>query len=668
MKQTLFIMMGLCLVFKLNAQVSFSDNFDAYTAGSLLGPQSTTWSTWAGGGAADDINVSNSDAHSGANSLYFTTTAATGGGPADILLPLGGLHNKGMFNYTHWMKVATNKKAYFNFQGTATAGGTYTMNFTFAANGTLNIDDASKVSLSTTYPQGTWFEMKLQANLNTNDWELFINGVSKGKFQNSYFQIASVDYYSSDNTNSFWIDDVSYDHTPFVLPATNGAMAIVGIDNGIVTQNRTTSVTVRNLGTNPITSFDLSLNANGNTTNQSVTGVNIASGASYALALSSSVTLISGLNTFTATIKNVNGTLTDNYPADDSKTITFTPITAGSDKLVIGEEATGTWCQWCPRGAVALKNMDDKYAGFFQGIAVHNGDPMEVPVYDSGIGTKISGYPSALTDRLPKIDPSNFEADFFTRIILTPVVKIENGANYNAGNGQLDVSLKTTFKSNATGNYRVLCVLIEDSVKGTGSGYNQANAYAGGGNGVMGGYELLPSSVPASQMVYDHVARAIAPDFFGIPNAYPSSVTAGSSYYHNFNFNISTWNKNKIHIIGMVVAPDGKIENASSTTVDKAVQNGFVLGNDDLISKPSILSLYPNPTNEFATLLINTQSNTKAIIHICDINGKTIFQESRNLVNGSNSIPVSLKGLASGNYLVNAIIDNKAYSLKLIKE
>jgi hypothetical protein len=38
------------------------------------------------------------------------------------------------------------------------------------------------------------------------------------------------------------------------------------------------------------------------------------------------------------------------------------------------------------------------------------------------------------------------------------------------------------------------------------------------------------------------------------------------------------------------------------------------------------------------------------------------------LVNGSNSIPVSLKGLASGNYLVNAIIDNKAYSLQLIKE
>lgn len=128
--------------------------------------------------------------------------------------------------------------------------------------------------------------------------------------------------------------------------------------------------------------------------------------------LTTPVTLIAGLNTFTASIKNVNGSLTDGDANDDSKTITFTPIVAGSDKLVIGEEATGTWCQWCPRGAVALRNMDAKYNGFFQGIAVHNGDPMTVPSYDSGIGTKISGYPSGLTDRLPKIDPSAFETDF----------------------------------------------------------------------------------------------------------------------------------------------------------------------------------------------------------------------------------------------------------------
>ncbi len=668
MKQFLLLATALFFFTAGKSQINFSDNFDTYTAGSALGPQSLTWTTWSGtSGGADDINVSNTDAHSGTNSLYFSSTATTGG-PSDIVLPFGGAHNTGTFIYTHWMKVASGKKAYFNFQGTGTAGQIYTMNFTFETSGTLNIDDVTKPTLTTTYPQGAWFEMKLQANLNTNDWELFINGTSKGKFQNSTFQIASLDYYSSDNTNSFWIDDVSYNYTPYTLPSTNGAMAIVGIDNGIVTQARATSVTIRNLGVNTMTSFDISLNANGTITNQSVGPVVIVSGASYAVNLSSAATLISGLNTFTATIKNVNGSLTDADASDDSKTIMFTPITAGTDKLVIGEEATGTWCQWCPRGAVALRNMDAKYYGFFQGIAVHNGDPMTVPKYDSGIGTKITGYPSGLVDRLPKIDPSDFETDFLTRVILTPLAKIENGANYNAGNGQLDVSLKTTFKAAASGNYKVLCVLIEDSVKGTGSGYNQSNAYAGGANGVMGGFETLPSSVPASQMTYDHVARAIAPDFFGIPNAYPSSVTMGSSFIHNFSFNVSTWNKNRMHIIGMILAPDGKIENASSTTIDQAVLNGFVLNAHDIASKPNILSLYPNPTNDVATLLINLQKNEKAIITICDMNGRILMQHNADLVSGSNSIPVSLAALAAGNYIVTVIINNDVYAVQATKK
>lgn len=667
MKKILFAALALCAFTGARSQVSFTDNFDAYIVGSPLGPQSPTWTTWSGiQGGADDNNVVSTDAHSGTNSIYFSSTATTGG-PSDIVLPLGGLHNTGTFNYSHWMKIATGKKAYFNFQGTNTMGQIYTMNFFFDGTGKLTIDDATKVTFTGTYPQGAWFEFKLQANLNINEWNVLINGTSQGKFQNSTFQVANIDYYSSDNTNSFWIDDVSYDHTPYVMPATNGAMAIVGIDNGIVTQARSATVTVRNLGTNPITSFDISLNANGTITNQSVTGVNIASGASYVVNLTATVTLITGLNTFTAKIQNVNGTMADNDATDDSKTISFTPIVAGSDKLVIGEEATGTWCQWCPRGAVGLRNMDAKYYGFFQGIAVHNNDPMTVPIYDSGLGTKISGYPSALVDRLPKIDPSAFEADFFTRVIVTPVAKILNGANYNSATGQLDVSLKTTFKSNASGNYRVLCVLVEDSVKGTGAGWSQSNAYAGGGNGVMGGFETLPNPVPAAQMVYDHVARAIAPDFFGIPNAYPASVTSGSVYYHNFWFNIAAWNKNKMHIVGIIIAPDGKIENASTSTIDQAVANGFVLGTNSIATKPNVISLYPNPTNEETTILINLQQNAKAIINICDMNGKTVMQQNSNLVSGSNKIPVSLIGLATGNYLVNAIIDGEVYSLQLTK-
>ncbi|MFM2191829.1 MAG: hypothetical protein RLZZ118_786, partial [Bacteroidota bacterium] len=64
---------------------TFSDNFDTYTVGAALGPQSPNWTTWSGAqGGADDVNVTNTDAHSGSNSIYFSSTSASGG-PADII-------------------------------------------------------------------------------------------------------------------------------------------------------------------------------------------------------------------------------------------------------------------------------------------------------------------------------------------------------------------------------------------------------------------------------------------------------------------------------------------------------------------------------------------------------------------------------------------------------
>ena len=39
-------------------------------------------------------------------------------------------------------------------------------------------------------------------------------------------------------------------------------------------------------------------------------------------------------------------------------------------RKMIAEEGTGTWCTWCPRGAVFMKLMASTYANDFVGIAV----------------------------------------------------------------------------------------------------------------------------------------------------------------------------------------------------------------------------------------------------------------------------------------------------------
>jgi hypothetical protein len=651
----IFIPFCLSFLALVNATAqTFSDDFESYAVSTHLGPQSPDWTTWSGTqGGADDILVSNTDAHSGTNSIYFSTTAANGG-PADIILPFGGTHSQGAFTFTSWFKMLPGKGGYFNFQGTSTMGGLFTLNTFFSSTGILSITNTKEQVLSTNYTQGVWFKLELVADLNTNSWELFIDNVSKGKFQCADYTIYAIDYYATSPTDAFYVDDVSYAYTPFSNPTVNGAVGYLNILNGLVTQQRDPSVTVRNLGVNAINSFTLNMTANGIPTSQNYTGLNIASGAAYTAILTNPVTLIAGLNTFTATITNVNGAGTDAYPADDSKTISFTPVQAGKDKIVVAEEGTGTWCGWCPRGAVALDNMTKNFEGFFQGIAVHNGDPMVFATYDTGLGTKISGYPSALVDRLDDIDPSNINADFMKRIVLTPVAALKNGAIFNSTTGDLSVSVKTTFATAASGNYRVACVLVEDSVRSTAAGYSQSNYYAGGANGVMGGYESKPNPVPASQMIYDHVARAIAPSFEGLANAYPATVNAGEVYNHAFLFNISTWNKNKLHIVSMIIAPDGKIENAGVASYAEALANGYSIptGVKTVVSKPAFATVYPNPSKGLVNLQLNTFASANVELQVIDLSGAVILKSQQNIVAGTTIIPMETDKFVKGSYIV----------------
>jgi hypothetical protein len=46
----------------------------------------------------------------------------------------------------------------------------------------------------------------------------------------------------------------------------------------------------------------------------------------------------------------------------------------------------------------------------------------------------------------------------------------------------------------------------------------------------------LPNPVPAAQMVYNHVARAIQPSFEGFANSFPTTVNAGDAHVVNFLF------------------------------------------------------------------------------------------------------------------------------------
>ncbi|MCI5058294.1 MAG: Omp28-related outer membrane protein, partial [Flavobacteriales bacterium] len=564
---------------------TFLDDFESYSSGAYVAASSADWVTWSGQ-FSQDVQIVSSNAHSGNNSIYLSSTSSTGG-PQDIVLPFNGEYTTGGFNFKSWFNVETGKGAYFNFQAESVIGNVWSVECQMDETGKMIFRGDGNQLLETTFTHGTWFELEVDVNLNTNMWEVLIDGSSIGIFQNHVYQVASLNLYPVNASNSqagYWMDDIEYTVTPFVAPTLNAAISRINYDGALSGQSIEPVLEIRNLGSTVITSVDVSLDYVGQQLTESVSGLNIPVNGTYDLPLNGTMQLISGTNLMTAVVSNVNGNGNDDYGNDDTKLLHVTPIDPANGKIVVAEEATGTWCQWCPRGAVYMERFTRKYGKFFAGVAVHNGDPMADAIYDTGLNGLISGYPSAVVDRGSDIDPSAMEPDFLTRIMIEPAASLTNVATYDPATKELKVTVKTDYQQTGSGAYKIACVLTEDSVTGTSSGYAQSNAYAGGASGAMGGYENLPSPVPASMMVYDHVARVIAPSFDGTQGNLLSSFSPGDTVSNTFSFTLNNdWDADKIHIIAMLIAPNGRIETGSNSTIQEAIDNGTLSDGDDLI-------------------------------------------------------------------------------------
>jgi len=646
---------------------TFSDDFESYSVGSYLGSSSPDWTTWSGAeGGAEDVQITDNNASSGSKAIYFSSTAANGG-PADVVLPFDQVYNSGNFSFEANFYVEAGKGAYFNLQGTLVVAQVWALDCYMLEDGTLKLSNQGTPYINANYPSAQWFNLRVEMDLTSNVWELFIDNVSQGSFSNPTGQIGILDLYpvnpagqGGNGISGFFVDDISYTHLPATLPPLNGGVSFISQISGIAGLSYDVIATARNLGESEINSFDLTYNYNGIDITENITGLNLASLETYEHTFGTALTPVLGNNDLTVTISNVNGFSTDDDSSDDSKVISIDPIVPAEGKVVVGEEATGTWCQWCPRGAVYMDLFEEQYGDYWIGIAVHNGDPMTDATYDTGIGSMIGGYPSAVVDRGADVDPSAMNADFLDRLLTEPSGVITNGAIWDPVTRELQVSVKSTFSQSVNNDYRLACVLSEDGVTGTDAGYNQSNAYAGGGNGVMGGYESLPSSVPAAQMVYDHVARAIAPSFDGSSVFFPANVNAGESVVSNYFFTLpADWDADNMHIIGLLISPDGRIDNAGSTSISEAVSNGYELGPNLGETNPldfqidDVLKLYPNPTSAKLNVTLDMGNSNMNELKVYNYKGQVIENFNLKAQFGSWTYTLDVSKFAPGVYAVS---------------
>ena len=417
--------------------------------------------------------------------------------------------------------------------------------------------------------------------------------------------------------------------------------------------------TVRNVGTDPITSFDVDYTIDGGTSvgTYSVTGLNLATGDSYDfthdVAFNESTEQV---YTIEVTISNVNGG-TDGNTANNVLSSNINVNSSQLGRVVLIEQFTTEQCPNCPPVLAYMEGIYDTdpncimlthHAGYytdFLTIALHS-DMLDF--YNDGGSTFA---PAGMFDRA--YDGGDHDGDgtndpgpvfwdgdpyggnrITEREALPAFVSVDVCGTYNQSTHEFVGKVKGEFLDNFT-NVGTALFVSEDHI----AQQSQAGADAS----------------------FEHrfTSRAVVGDRLG--EAITTATTAGNPYEHDYTFTMdASWNYDNLYLVGIVAHM-----NASDVN-DREVANAIQVKLSDLavcgtevnsIENNSSINIFPNPS----TGIVNVKGAENSTIEILNSLGVVV----KTINNASNMEAVNLSDLENGTYIVRVITDNNTIIKKV---
>ncbi|MBL7755136.1 MAG: choice-of-anchor J domain-containing protein [Chitinophagaceae bacterium] len=605
-----------------NAQVIWSENFDAVTNPNLP----AGWTQYNG----DNLTV-----NSNLSAYSFGTNAWVSRKPAGS--------TNGFAVSTSWYSSAgTSNDWMITPQVTPTAGA-WLLFDAVAPDG--NFADGYQVKISTTGNNYTDFTAAPVYTVASEGQLWATKAVNLSNYVGQPIYIAFIN--NSNDKYLLFLDNIQVK----VLPANDGALLDMTPDIASYRSFATVGSPVavqglfQNQGSATVTSYTVKVN-DGSTTQSYPQTANVLPYGTHIFSLNYNMP-----STGIKPIKMWAEVGGDNNHVNDSTSSEFGGATFTPTPTVVFEEATGTWCGWCPRGAVYMDSIAKMHPEVVA-IAVHNNDPMTVAAYDAGIGDLVGGYPSGVVGRKVEADPSEFFTAYNDHKNDFSVGDITVGTPTITGSTmtvKADVKMAVNTKPNY--DYRVALVVTEDGMTGTAASWAQANYYSGAAApnlvGAGHNWDNEPNPVPASSMEYDHVARDIMGGFTGVAGSLPATMTAGTTYSYTFNWTIPAgfrpWmaKANVLLISGL----SGEVQNGKWVNVKPASVDDVNAVND--------VKVFPNPTSNYLNLEFTMNTTSDVLVTMTDITGKTVYSQNLNNLNGNQGLVIPTGSMTDGIYVLS---------------
>ena len=448
-------------------------------------------------------------------------------------------------------------------------------------------------------------------------------------------------------------------------------------------QVRITGV-VRNTGATTITSFDLNWTEGGVDNTTTVTsGVNILpfSSATFSHPRAFVVSGAGSKTNISVEVSNPNGQtdpdLTDNTLSSDFAI----QYGVGTAKNALLEEFTTAPCGFCPDGAIFVEDALSRNSDVIA-IGVHacfGSDAMTIPEAEELCSEFSGGAPTAMVDRVKfegeaQVGMSRGNDNWGTRsgarAALVAPVSVDINGDFNSTSKVANIKISTSFVDFFPGDIRVSLAIVEDSVTGTGSGYDQRNYYSDGSRGPHP--TLVGAGDPLVGYVHRHVLRDMLPNTWGDVatwNADFTQRTLNQAHTTDFNFTLdNTWDESKVSVVAIVARyggnDDSKYEILNSEQVK--LSELIAVGIDENKELGDDLKIYPNPSTNVTNLKLRLQESNDVEVTLFDITGKQLrYQDYGKVVAGPQIFKIDVADLANGFYFVNLRIGDETITRKI---